>query len=119
MDTVVFAALVWQVVDFLRELANLPTQRSAVVTQCTAWAGGVAVVAVGAHAHVTESLVLPGSALPLGALDFWSVVIVGLMVSSAASSAVDVKQAIDTHDSSAKPPLVGAPQVPAAPRPNP
>lgn len=105
MDTVVFAALVWQVIDFARELANLPAQRSAVLTQALAWCAGVGAVAVGAHANATAALVLPGSNLPLGELDAWSVVLVGVLVASTASSAVDLKQAFDGHDSNARPPL--------------
>lgn len=114
MTAVVFAALVWKVVDFLRQLANLKTQKSSVLTQLCAWVGGIAVVALGAHAAVSAALVLPGSTLPLGKLDFGSTILLGMLISSTASALVDVKQAIDGHDSAAKPSLL---EPPASPTP--
>jgi uncharacterized membrane protein (DUF441 family) len=111
MDTVVFAALLWQVIDFLRELVNFKTERSAVVTQLTAWVAGVVLVILAAHAQVAEALVLPGTDQALGGLDFGSQVLVGLLVSSLASTGVDFKQAFDGSDSSTKPPLVPPPSA--------
>lgn len=107
MELVLFATLIWQVIDFIRELANWRTQRSAIVTQVTAWIGGVVVIALGAHAAVVSTMTLPGMSLPLSKLDAGSVIVVGLMASSLASSLVDTKQAIDGRDSAAKPPLLG------------
>jgi hypothetical protein len=106
MTTVVFVALVWKIIDFLRLCTNWKVQKSAVITQLCAWVGGVVVVAIAAQAQVTQGLVLPGSDLPLGKLDWVSWVLLGLLVSSAASSVVDLKQAFDRTDSAAKPPLV-------------
>lgn len=111
MTTIVFAALVWKVIDFLRMLFNITAQKSAIITQATAWVGGVVLCVVAAHAAVTAGLVLPGSDLPLGQLDFASQVLIGLLVSSLASGIVDVKQAIDPSDSAAKPPLVSLPST--------
>lgn len=108
MDAVMFATLVWQVVDFLRELTNLKVQKSAVLTQATAWAGGILVVILASHAKVSTDLVLPGMSTALGHLDGASQVLYGLMVASLGSSLVDVKQALDGNDSSAKPPLIPA-----------
>lgn len=106
MTVALFASLIWQVIDWLREVTNLKANRSSVVTQLLAWIAGIALIAVAAHAAVTETLVLPGLAQPLGDLDAGSTVLVGLLAASLASSAVDVKQAIDTSDSSKKPPLI-------------
>lgn len=106
MTYVLFAALVWQVVDFLRELTNLSTNKSAVVTQACAWVGGIMLIALAAHAAVTEAVVMPGMSVALGKLDWPSVVLVGLLASSLASTGVDVKQALDGSDSAAKPQLL-------------
>jgi energy-converting hydrogenase Eha subunit G len=108
MDTVVFGALIWQVVDFLRELANFRTQKSSAITQAAAWIAGVLVVVLAAHADVASALILPGTDQALGNLDFGSQVLVGLLVSSFASTGVDFKQAFDRSDSAVKPPLIGA-----------
>jgi predicted PurR-regulated permease PerM len=106
MDAVLFATLLWQVVDFLRELTNLKTQKSAVLTQLTAWVGGIILVILASHAKVSADLILPGMSTALGHLDGSSQVLYGLMVASLGSSLVDVKQSIDNTDSSTKPPLL-------------
>lgn len=103
MTAIMFVALVWQVIDFLRELAAIRENRNAVIVQASAWVGGFILVVIGAHAAVTAKLVLPGSDLPLGVLDWGSQILVGMMVASLASSAVDIKQAIDNTDSARKP----------------
>jgi len=106
MTAIVFSALVWKVIDFLRMLFNFNAQKSAIVTQVTAWVGGVALVLVAAQGDVTKHLVLPGSDQTLGAMDFVSLILIGLLVSSLASGIVDVKQAIDGTDSASKPPMI-------------
>lgn len=114
METVVFTALVWKVIDFLRQAANFAANKSGVVTQLLAWIAGVLAVIVAAHADATSSLVLPGATQNLGALDGWSQVLVGLLLASTASAAVDVKQAIDGTDSNVKPPLLPPSGMPPA-----
>jgi hypothetical protein len=106
MTVLVFSALVWKVIDFFRMLFNFSTQKSAIVTQLTAWAGGVLLVVVAAHASVTSGLVLPGSDEPLKTIDFASQILLGLLISSLASTVVDLKQAIDGSDSASKPPMI-------------
>lgn len=98
-------ALVWKVVDFLRLVANLGTQRSAVVTQLTAWLGAVAVVFLYGASDLGDFHV-PGTALALADVNGWTKLVLGLAVGSTASAAVDVKQAIDRNDNASKPPLV-------------
>lgn len=112
MTAIVFATLVAKVIDFLRLLANASTNRSAIVTQLSAWVGGIVLVVLAAHASVTADLVLPGTSMALGVIDGSSQVLVGLLVSSLGSALVDVKQAIDGSDSAAKPPLLGPPGAP-------
>lgn len=104
MTVALLASLIWQVIDTFREIAG--RRWSAVVTQCSAWAGGIVVVWIAAHAAATETLVMPGTDLALGKLDGWSIVLVGLLASSLASSLVDVKASIDNTDTAAKPPLL-------------
>ena len=106
MTVIVFSALVWKVIDFLRMLANPKTNKSGITTQLAAWVGGVVVVILGAHAEVSSSLVLPGADTALHSIDFASQILLGLLISSFASTIVDVKQAIDNKDTSSMPPLV-------------
>lgn len=113
MTVIVFSALVWKVIDFLRLFINIKSNRSAVFTQVTAWAGGVVLVVLAAHAQVAQSLVLPGADTALHQLDFTSQILLGLLISSFASTVVDVKQAIDSSDTSSMPKLV--PDAPAQP----
>ncbi len=108
MTVLVFTALVWKVIDFFRLLFNFRTQRSGVITQITAWVGGVVLVIVAAHASVTSGLVLPGADEPLKTIDFASQILLGLLISSVASAAVDIKQAIDGTDSASKPPMINS-----------
>jgi hypothetical protein len=106
MTLVVFAALVWKVIDFLRMCLNFKAQKSAILTQLTAWVGGVVLVIVAAHASVSSGLVLPGSDEALKTIDFASQVLLGLLISSFASTVVDLKQAFDRSDSAVKPPML-------------
>lgn len=113
MTAVLLLALIAKVVDFLRLLTNLRTQKSAVLTQLTAWIGGVAIVALASNASIAKGIVVPGFNQALGNLDFGSTILVGLAISSLASLTVDFKQGIDRSDSAAKPPLLG--ETPAPP----
>jgi len=106
MTVVVFGALVWKVIDFLRLLFNFTAQKSAIITQATAWIGGVVLVIVAAHASVSSTLVLPGADEPLKYIDFASQVLLGLLIASFASTVVDLKQAFDGSDTAVKPPLL-------------
>ena len=106
MTVIVFVALLWKIVDFLRMAANFKSQKSGLITQATAWIAGVILVVIAAHAQLTWSLVLPGSDLPLKSLDFASLLLLGLLISSTASSVVDIKQAIDATDTASKPPMI-------------
>lgn len=105
MTAVVFAALVLKVVDTLK-LTLDPASRRQAVTQLVAWAIGIGAVALGAHAAITEDVVIPGTKLALHSLDAASCVFGGFLVGSLASVGNDFKQAFDNTDSAAKPPLV-------------
>lgn len=97
-------ALVAKVTDFFRLLSNFVTEKSAVATQTLSWIGGVVAVMLFAHSDFGASVTIGDQ--PLNLLNGASLVIVGLMVSSAASLAVDFKQARDSTDSAAKPKLL-------------
>lgn len=97
-------ALVWKFIDFLRALANFATQKSAVVTQVTAWVGGVVGVMLFAHSNFGTTVTVGD--MTLDKYDGTSLLILGLMISSAASAAVDYKQARDNNDDASKPPLI-------------
>jgi hypothetical protein len=107
MTVIVFGALVWKVIDFLRMLFNFTSQKSAIITQVTAWVGGVALVVIAAHASVSSSLVLPGADESLKTIDFASQILLGLLISSFASTVVDLKQAFDSTDTATKPSILG------------
>lgn len=106
MTVIVFTALVWKVIDFLRMLFNFKTNKSGVITQITAWVGGVVLVILASHATITQTLVLPGTDQALKGLDIGSLVFIGLLISSVASAAVDIKKAVDNTDSATKPALL-------------
>lgn len=106
MNTLMFATVIWQVTDWLKELRSWSTNRSAVITQAVAWLVGIAAVWLGHTADAVQSLVLPGTDQPLSALDGGSIVLVGIIAASVASSLVDTKKALDNSDSAAKPPLI-------------
>lgn len=95
-------ALVWKVVDVLRLAAG---RDKGAVTQLLAWVVGVGAIFLAANSDIGETWDV-GAGKPLGLLNGASLVLLGLMYSSAASAAVDVKQAIDGHDSAAKPGLL-------------
>lgn len=102
---ILLSALLWQVVDFLRELANLPSSKSSVITQLTAWAGGVGVTVLAANAtDLFQSFEVNG--LALSSMNFASQLFLGLCIASVVSTGVDIKQALDGSDSAAKPPLL-------------
>lgn len=102
---VLLTTVLWKVIDFLRLVANFKTNRSAVVTMLAAFAGGVAVVVLAAHASLFDRFDVNG--LTLTQLDVGSQIFLGLGIASLAGVGVDVKQAIDRNDTAAKPPLLG------------
>lgn len=72
-----------------------------------AWAIGLGVAELAAHADVTASMTLIDGAPALGLLDFGSLLLLGLVLGSGGSQLIDWLKARDNTDSAAKPPLVG------------
>lgn len=97
-------ALILKAVDFFRLLANAGTNKSAIVTQLLAWAGGIGAVFLFAATDFGDSVNAAG--VTLDEASGATLVLLGIMLSSAASVVVDFKQSIDSTDSAAKPPLL-------------
>lgn len=98
-------ALIAKFTDFLRVVTNLPGSLSAVLTQLTAWGAGLAGVFLYSASDFGPTITIGG--MLLSDIDGPAKVILGLALGSAASLAVDFKQAFDNNDTAAKPPLVG------------
>jgi hypothetical protein len=96
-------ALVAKLIDFFRYASA--RDRNGVVTQAAAWAAGVAVAFLAAAADLTAGLTLVGD-VPLGSVNGWSLVLVGVSLASLASAGADYKRARDGRDSAAVPTLL-------------
>lgn len=106
MSVALLAALTWKVVDFLKALTHLSDNKNIVVTQAITWGVTIVFVMLGAHAMLTENIVIPGTSTALGTLDGASLVFAGLLLGSAASASYDLKRAIDGSDSAVQPKLL-------------
>lgn len=106
METVGFLALAALVVKVVGVIKAIGKDSNYVITQAVTWAVGVAVLFLAGQAAVTEAIMLPGFATPLGAMDAASVVIAGLVLGSSAAFAYDVRKSLDNSDSAAEPKLI-------------
>lgn len=97
-------AVIWKFVDFMRLLGSFKTEQSAVTTQLLSWVGGVVAMLVYAASDFGGTVTIDGK--PLSQFSTISLVLLGVMMASTASAAVDVKQAIDSRDNASKPPLL-------------
>lgn len=89
--------------DFLKYLTNRNT--NAAVTQAVVWLGGILAVLLAGAADIANGVDLGGA--PLGDLDLWSQVFIGLGLSSTGSFLYDFKKARDNTDSAYTPNLLG------------
>jgi hypothetical protein len=96
------AVLVFAIINFLKAVTN--QQWSSAITHIVVWAAGVLVVFLAANTDFAEGISV-GDQL-LSQLNGWSLLFVGLTISSLAAFSNEVKQALDNHDSAAKPSLV-------------
>lgn len=96
-------ALTYKAIDFVRLLANFQKEKSGVVTQVLSWVGGIAAVMLYANSDYADTVVIGEK--NLSAVGGVSLVLLGIVLGSMASAAVDLKQAIDTTDSASKPKL--------------
>lgn len=103
-------ALIWKLVDFAKHVRVRDTD--AVVAQVAVWAAGVGVMFLLRETDFAGGVEIAGASL--SALNWASVLLVGLSVGSTASAAYDIKRAIDNSDSAAQPSLVTG-RVPITP----
>lgn len=85
------AALLIKLVDFGKSVSN--GDPNAIVTQLVAWVAGIGVILLGAQTDFASAIVIGGS--PLGSLNAWSQVLVGLTFASTASFLSDTVRAVD------------------------
>lgn len=107
VGTVGLVALVWKFIDFLRNVTSIgqPESRKNVITQLCAWVAGLIAVFLYGESQLGDGVTVGPTTLDHA--DGATKIIIGLMVASLASSAVDFKKAFDNTDSSKQPPLVG------------
>lgn len=98
---VALAALLVSVINFLRYLSG--KDWNGAITQLSAWVGGVMVVMLAAGTDWAERIDVSG--VPLGMLNAWSLIFLGLTVASTGSLIVEFKKALDSSDSAKKPGL--------------
>ena len=104
-DFVAFAGaigLMWKIVDFAKHVRVRDWNAS--VTQAVTWGAGVLVIFVLANSDFANGV--PVGDQNLGALNDWSLVLVGLTLSSLGSVAYDYKRAFDRSDSAKMPSLL-------------
>lgn len=105
---VVIVILVKKLVDFAKyvKAGNL----NGILTQLLAWIGGIAAAFLGAQTQWAEATTVGG--VKLSDLGWASLVLVGLIIGSAAITLDDTTKAIDTSDSAHVPDLVDEPPHP-------
>ena len=103
VPVVVLGALVLKFTDLLKLLSAKDWR--AAITQLTAWASGVAGVALVAQTDFASAV--PVGDFTLATLNGWSLIVAGLSLASTASVGYDVKRAIDNNDTAKMPPLGG------------
>ena len=87
--------------------ATNPGTRGDALTQLVVWVVAIGVLFLAGEAEVTEALLVPGLAEPLGELDAWSFIVLGLIAGSSGSVVYDFKRALDGSDSATEPSLFG------------
>lgn len=101
--TVGLIALTWKFIDFLKNLTPKDHNYNAAITQVVVWIAGLVAVLLFGESQLGEGVTVGTQTLENA--DTATKIIVGLMVGSIASSAVDIKKAIDGSDSAKQPPL--------------
>jgi hypothetical protein len=101
LTLVALIALIWKITDAVKMLL---AKDYSVVTQFVAWVVGVGAAFVAANSDIGENWDV-GAFEPLGQLNAWSLVLLGLAWSSAGSGLVDFKRAFDRNDTAVVPSL--------------
>ena len=98
-------ALVVKIIDFVKAAKN--GDANGIVTQLTTWVAGVAVVFLLAASDFGTGIDVAG--YTLDGLNNFSLVLLGLSISSSGSLAFDFKKSFDNTDSAAVTPLISTP----------
>jgi hypothetical protein len=96
------AVLVFAIINFLKAVKAKDANAS--LTQIIVWIAGVAVVFLAAQTDFAEGIMIGDQALT--ALNVWSLLFIGLTISSLATFGTEVKKALDVSDSARTPNLV-------------
>ena len=95
------------VINWLRYLTNWKTHKVEFVTQILVWVGGIVLLALAAHAQITQGIQLFGSSL--SNFDLSSIILGGIILGSTASTGNTILGAIDSTRSSSAPDLLPKP----------
>src|SRR5262245_33414841 len=93
---------VWKFIDFLQNVTPKDHDYNAAITQIVVWVSGLLAVFLYAESQLGDSVSI--GAITLDHADTPTKIIVGLMVGSLSSAAVDFKKAFDGSDSAKQPP---------------
>lgn len=104
LPTVAMAALVIAVINLIKYVRARDV--NGVVTTLSVWLAGVVVVFLVAQTDFADGIVIANQ--PLSVYNAWSLLFIGLSISTIAQFANDVRGAIDNGDSTVKPDLVGS-----------
>ena len=106
ISLIALVTLMKKIVDTFKFVTN--RNINALVTQIVTWATGVFVLWLAANADITENVEVFG--VTFGALETGSIVLGGMIFSSAASVVYDYQASRDNSDTAKTPPLLpGAP----------
>jgi hypothetical protein len=106
VSLVTLVALVYAVVNVLRNLFNLSAEgsKNQLVTQVTVWVAAVVVLLLAGQAEIAENVVIFGN--ELGDMDVASLILAGLCIGSTSSVVNDFFAARDNSRTSVNPPLI-------------
>src|SRR5438128_8970612 len=101
---VTLSTLLWKMVQFIKNLTNRLWDPA--LTQVLAWVFGILLVALAVHASLASTIKIWGTTLDK--LNWASLLLLGLSLSSFSSALVEVKKAVDRNDSAVQPSLAPA-----------
>jgi hypothetical protein len=107
MGVVGLAALTLTFVDFLKNLTPPDHDYNAAITQVVAWVSGLVAVFLYGESQLGDTITIGTTTLDHA--DTATKIIVGLSVSSIASTFYKFSKSVDSSDSNKQPPLLGPP----------
>lgn len=94
--------LIIAIINFILYIKNKNV--NGIVTTLAVWVAGVVTVSLLWKTDFADTFMILDK--PLGTYNFASVVFIGLTISAMAQFAVEIKKAIDGHDTAVKPPMI-------------